>query len=1382
MDDDEREKRRKEREARLKALADEEAAADAERTRKREERRLAREAETARLEEEMRKHEEERRARREKMYSTSTTSLPIPAATSSPSSSTPTQPDDGMDEIEKRRLERKQRMDLIRQQQEEELARLEQDRLRREEERRIAKEERLKALAEEEKKLEEERQKRRDNLQRKLSSVVLTTEPVTPAPASTTTPSSSTTSTSDTDERERRREERRKKEEEDERREKEEREKREEERRKKREAREQEEREQEEREKQERERKRKAREDKEKEDELREKEERDRRTRERQEREEREKKEREDADQKRKDEVERKKKEKEEQDESERKREKKNQEKSKRDVAEKEAALKREKDEMEEKKKREMEEKKRKEEETKEHEEKERKEKELEKDREKEKKLREEKETQEREAKEKKEREDRVKKEQEDQDIKDAKDAERVSKPEEQASVDEDKDVKEEEDEEDKSGNPRSSVRLQSLTLNRVKQTTRRKRPTSMRVAKSDSSSSSASSSARPAPSEDEGVSLLSIASRALKEKAEAEEANRPKLGTLAPPSVLGGMAALAMEAQKKRASLAVGSLSKSTGQDTSPAKPTSPMGGRSFLNTSTPSPSSGRSFLGVSPSNLSRSDPASPITPTGRDRRATVSMGSNFSPLSSPDSSPRFIRSSIRSSLSTMAEQVARKRLIHCKGKKRILIREVEIAPTSLNNADVFVLDTGGNNSTIYCWMGPKSTAAKKSKGVAVAEILKNHEHAGHATIKKIDQFDDDPEFWKELGGGSKDAVASAEDAGDDTEVERTWVESWKLYTVAINMDGGGDGVDIIPAEVKQLNMATLLPDSYHLLDCGLEVYMWYGKGSDINARGPVFMKGEEWLKEQARPSWVALTRVAEGGEPLLFREKFSDWPDLSHEKNIAKMGLGGKRNFEVYVPYERKSPLKLTSFNTSEIVAYQPPEEEIKSDGSGTLLHVWLVEGFTRAEVPREQYGHFYSGSCYLIEYEYTTRSLALKYMLFIWQGYDAKKNDEGSSALQANDMWKEISIKGEAYQDLNHEGRESHHFLEVFRNKLIIHKGDHSIKTGCTSMPANVEKEMYHVKDDKVPARAHAVQVSPPSGTALNSRDAFLIKTAEKVYVWEGKGAKDKLIDVAEGLAELIAGDRKVVPIEEGAEPSLFWKVLEKPEEYADPSYLANKSLSFPRFFAVASTGTIIRADELFDFSQHDLDCLKVAILDTRQEVYVWAGARSQEKEKKRAMEIALEYVELLADGRKPSETVFMILQKEEPLAFLCHFHGWDEDKNRTLPLGVTMPTKPGTPGTPGSPVANLAKAAASPSDSPRARASSMIGAGAALQKYRQVVPLEVLKGRDTPPEVDRAVLEEYLSEEEFLKAFGIPKKEWASVPAWKKITMKKTAGLF
>ena len=56
------------------------------------------------------------------------------------------------------------------------------------------------------------------------------------------------------------------------------------------------------------------------------------------------------------------------------------------------------------------------------------------------------------------------------------------------------------------------------------------------------------------------------------------------------------------------------------------------------------------------------------------------------------------------------------------------------------------------------------------------------------------------------------------------------------------------------------------------------------------------------------------------------------------------------------------------------------------------------------------------------------------------------------------------------------------------------------------------------------------------------------------------------------------------------------------------------------------------------------------------------------------------------------------------------------------------------------------------------------------------------LAQLQGSMTLPGVDREHREQYLSDEEFLKAFGVDKKTWATMPMWKKSNKKKALGLF
>ena len=59
---------------------------------------------------------------------------------------------------------------------------------------------------------------------------------------------------------------------------------------------------------------------------------------------------------------------------------------------------------------------------------------------------------------------------------------------------------------------------------------------------------------------------------------------------------------------------------------------------------------------------------------------------------------------------------------------------------------------------------------------------------------------------------------------------------------------------------------------------------------------------------------------------------------------------------------------------------------------------------------------------------------------------------------------------------------------------------------------------------------------------------------------------------------------------------------------------------------------------------------------------------------------------------------------------------------------------------------------------------------------------LVSVVVLVTEELPESVDPAKKEEYLSEAEFAQVLGLQKEEFSSLPAWKQVNLKKSAGLF
>ena len=63
------------------------------------------------------------------------------------------------------------------------------------------------------------------------------------------------------------------------------------------------------------------------------------------------------------------------------------------------------------------------------------------------------------------------------------------------------------------------------------------------------------------------------------------------------------------------------------------------------------------------------------------------------------------------------------------------------------------------------------------------------------------------------------------------------------------------------------------------------------------------------------------------------------------------------------------------------------------------------------------------------------------------------------------------------------------------------------------------------------------------------------------------------------------------------------------------------------------------------------------------------------------------------------------------------------------------------------------------------------------------YSAYFPLERLQKPDTlPPTMNINALETYLSDKDFFDVFVMTKDKFASLPAWKKVELKKKHGLF
>lgn len=691
------------------------------------------------------------------------------------------------------------------------------------------------------------------------------------------------------------------------------------------------------------------------------------------------------------------------------------------------------------------------------------------------------------------------------------------------------------------------------------------------------------------------------------------------------------------------------------------------------------------------------------------------------------------YLKGGIESGFKHVEKDKYEPRLLQLKGARNVRVTQVALKRESLNDGDVFVLDLG---LTIYQWNGAKASKMEKAKGVDVCIKIKDEERKGRAKFVLLDGTDKaaEEEFWKALGG--KGPVKSAEEGGEDAAHEKNI--TYILYRVS---DASGK------LEVTEVGRAPLTKDLLDTNDCFIldgetEIFVWVGKGATKEERKESMIHAANYLKQSGKPNWIPITRVAEGGETPLFKGKFKAWPENVYRGPAKTSGNVAK------TPAQQK--IDIAAMHAQK----KQEEDSMVDDGSGKI-EIWRVENFKPVPVEASLYGQFFSGDSYVMLYTYkiTTKE---NYIIYFWQGNNSSQDEKGASALIAKDM--DDARGGAPVQVRVVEGKEPNHFLRLFKGKMVVHSG--GVASGFKNKSekdtsTQSEVGLYHIRGTN-DLNTRAVQV-PGQAASLNSNDVFVLNTPDTMYVWRGKGSNDDEKKCGSSIAAVLQGKRKLSVVEEGKEDSKFWDAVGGKGEYASDGYLYEAPRE-PRLFQCSNASGSFVVDEIFNFTQEDLDQNDIFLLDTFNEVYVWVGDKSNDTEKKMSLQTAIEYVDKAEDGRSKDTPIIKVVAGHEPKLFSCHFLGWDpvraaakedpaEAKLRAAKGGVT---------------ANVREAAKVYSSD---------------KKYSVA---ELQKG--VPEGVEATRKEEWLSDADFESLFKMKRDAFNKMPAWKRDNLKKSLNMF
>jgi len=205
--------------------------------------------------------------------------------------------------------------------------------------------------------------------------------------------------------------------------------------------------------------------------------------------------------------------------------------------------------------------------------------------------------------------------------------------------------------------------------------------------------------------------------------------------------------------------------------------------------------------------------------------------------------------------------------RLLEVQGRKHARAVPVALQFSSLNDDDVFVLDLG---KQIIQWNGATAHPLKKRKGNEICEELVE-EREGKSKHTILDSGNDKGEegalFWNTFGGRKP---VPAKGATSDADVDNQKVD---LRMFNLSNESGTMKITKIDTVRKE----SLNPNDVTVVDSGIQLYVWVGKGASSDERKLCMRYADEYITKNNRPAEMTVTRILDGNEPHEFHALFA-------------------------------------------------------------------------------------------------------------------------------------------------------------------------------------------------------------------------------------------------------------------------------------------------------------------------------------------------------------------------------------------------------------------------------------------------------------------------------------------------------------------------
>ncbi|CRL08353.1 CLUMA_CG021256, isoform A [Clunio marinus] len=784
---------------------------------------------------------------------------------------------------------------------------------------------------------------------------------------------------------------------------------------------------------------------------------------------------------------------------------------------------------------------------------------------------------------------------------------------------------------------------------------------------------------------------------------------------------------------------------------------------------------------------------------------------------------------------------------LIHIKGRRHVQCRLVDAKFSNLNDGDCFVLVT---NDKLFSFIGKFANVieTKVCKDFCTS-ILRDKDLGCNAnmlmsiTEKNLDGYNGKI-FCKILERDEDELLTSAGHSDEDELIESCLQETNMAYEFIND--------ELVPIEDfwgQPMTISIVNSKKILVFDFGSEMYVWNGKNALPDSKKIALMLAEEMFEDAfdykmchsnpldfsslcghrrskerkmksagiKRAEFSLLGRVNQNMETILFRQKFTDWPDIKISIKNGIPHVDCNEIMQIDGNYLHRSwnydepNLVLENSNLGRGHFYYDDDTRRHFEIINVSVNKWHASASEgNQELPIEDFCHFYSTESHTTRWVYqisiTVRELSGKVSnrstvgrdrtaYFNWQGCDASASERGTSTLHMVELDKE---KGS--QMIIQQFQEIPAFVRLFK-VMFIHK-----KRSDESRYDSWRMYLIHGSDQN---ETIVYEVSCEM-KQLRSRACMLLIHGQngQLVLWKGSKTTEQQQKIALNVCSKICGKKyrefyateriRLREHDEGEESEDFFKAFDDESSFDDEREIYNslidRSESFdftPRMYELTSTNGSFEAIEVvpglrskdchlaFPFVQQDLYNARqptLFIVDNGYSIYLWQGWWPKVEDDHDEVDDVNNVENRAGENRWHLERCEAMQTTIDYWKAKC---GHDETYRKDAFI-VTAGFEPIEFQTIFPEWKIHDDVVEMNSQNPT---KNMMQLDEYLLRFQQsVYPLDVLLKRPLPEYVNATKLEMYLSDDDFEKTLGMDKNEWKKLPAWKKTNLRKEVGLF